>query len=77
LQALGDGGQIELVAFFEERFEKDSSYVAQAEALRAIGKCGDKSSTEFLENAARMTSHRNIIKRAAERALKQISSSVR
>ncbi|UCE48130.1 MAG: HEAT repeat domain-containing protein, partial [Phycisphaerales bacterium] len=77
LQALGDGGQIELVAFFEECFEKDSSYVAQAEALKAIGKCGGTSSAEFLENAARMKSHRNIIKRAAERALKQISSSAK
>jgi aminopeptidase N len=77
LQALGDGGQTEMVAFFQECFEKESSYVAQAEALKAIGNCGDKSSAEFLENAARITSHRNIIKRAADRALKQISSLVR
>lgn len=77
LQALGDSGQAELVAFFVERFEKDDSYVAQAEALISIGKCGDSSSAEFLEKAAGMKSHRNILRRAADRALKQISSSTK
>jgi len=77
LQALGDSGQAELVAFFVERFEKDDSYVAQAEALRSIGKCGDSSSAEFLRKAARMKSHRNILSRAADWALKQISSSTK
>ena len=77
LQALGDSGQAELVAFFVERFERDNSYVAQAEALRSIGKCGDSSSAGFLGKAARMKSHRNILKKAADWALKQISSSTR
>ncbi len=77
LQTLGDSRQVELAAFFAECFEKDNSYVAQAEALKAIGKSGDSSSRGFLESAARMTSHRNILKRAAEQALKQISSSVK
>ena len=75
LQALGDSGQAELVAFFVERFEKDDSYVAQAEALRSIGKCGDSSSAEYLKKAAGMKSHRNILRKAADWALKQISSS--
>ena len=74
LQVLGDSRQAELVAFFVERFENDHSYVAQAEALRSIGKCGDSSSEGFLENAARMKSPRNILKKAADWALKQISS---
>jgi len=77
LQALGDSRQAELVAFFVERFEKDHSYVAQAEALRSIGKCGDSSSVGFLEKAARMKSPRNILKKAADWALKQISSPTR
>ena len=76
LQALGDSRQVELVAFFVERFKKESSYLAQAEALKSIGKCGDGSSAGFLQNAAKMTSPRNILKKAAEKALKQISSSV-
>jgi aminopeptidase N len=77
LQALGDSRQVKLVAFFAECFEKDNSYVAQAEALKAIGKSGDSSYAGFLENAARMKSHRNILKRAAEQALKQINSSAK
>jgi len=77
LQALGDSEQAELVAFFVERFEKDDSYVAQAEALRSIGKCGDSSSAEYLKKAAGMKSHRNILRKAADWALKQISSSTR
>jgi aminopeptidase N len=77
LQALGDSGQAKLVAFFMERFEKDDSYVAQAETLRSIGKCGDSSSAGFLEKAARMKSHRNILRKAADWALKQINSSTR
>lgn len=77
LQVLGDSGQAELVAFFVERFEKDDSYVAQAEALRSIGKCGDSSLAEYLKKAAGMKSHRNILRKAADWALKQISSSTR
>ena len=76
LQALGASRQVELAAFFVERFKKDKSYLAQAEALKSIGKCGDGSSAGFLQNAAKMTSPRNILKKAAEKALKQISSSV-
>ncbi|NQV35413.1 MAG: M1 family metallopeptidase [Phycisphaeraceae bacterium] len=73
LQALGDSRQIELVAFFAERFEKDNSYVAQAAALRSIGKCGDNASVGFLDKAAAMKSHRNILKNAADWALKKVS----
>jgi aminopeptidase N len=72
LRILGDYGRQELVLFFRERFEKDDSYLAQAEALRSIGKCGDRSQIVFLEEAAQMESPRNVIKRAAEAALKQI-----
>ena len=74
LQALGDSRQAELVAFFVERFGKDDSYVAQAEALRSIGKCGDTSSAGFLGKAATMESPRGILRRAVDWALKQISS---
>ncbi len=72
LRALGDFKNPDLIKFFEERFEKDSSYLAQAEALRSIGKCGDKSVIPFLKQASTMKSPRNVIKRAAEWALKKI-----
>jgi aminopeptidase N len=77
LKALGDSKQIELVPFFVDRFEKDHSYLAQAEALKAIGKSGDSASAGLLEEAATMRSHRNTLKRAADWALKQISASKR
>jgi aminopeptidase N len=72
LKALGDYRKDELVGFFEERFEKDDSYVAQAEALRSIGKCGNRSSVPFIEKASSIRSPRNIIKTAAERALEEL-----
>lgn len=76
LEALGECRQIELVPLFAERFEKDDSYVAQAEALKAIGKSGDGSSAGFLETAAKTASHRDTLKKAAEWALKKISARV-
>jgi aminopeptidase N len=72
LKALGDYRKDELAGFFEERFEKDDSYVAQAEALRSIGKCGNRSSVSFLEKAAALKSPRNVIGSAAERALEEL-----
>jgi hypothetical protein len=65
------------VKFFEEYFLKDSSYVAQAEALAAIGKCGDKSAADFLKKAAAIPSPRGMLKRNAEAALKMIEGSAK
>jgi aminopeptidase N len=73
IQNLGDYGYLELVPFFRERFEKDDSYLVQAEALRSIGKCGDRSQLPFLEKAAKLNSPRNVIKIAAEMAIKTIN----
>lgn len=75
LQALGECRQVELATFFAERFDKDNSYLAQAEALKAMGKSGDRASVRILEEAAKMKSPRNTLKRAADWALKQINSS--
>jgi len=72
LRALGDLKQSKLVPFFKERFEKDDSYVAQAEALRAIGKSGKQSDQLFLRKAKDMKSPRRILERAADWALKQL-----
>ena len=62
----------ELASFFVERFEKDDSYIAQAEALRSLGKCGDMSQISFLKKAAEMRSPRNVLKRAADWALREL-----
>jgi len=72
LHVLGDFRKVELVPFLREQFETEDSYSAQAEALRSIGKCGDSSQIPFLEEAAKMKSYRNVIKRAAESAIKTI-----
>jgi aminopeptidase N len=72
LRILGDTGDAELVPFFKDRFEEEDSYAAQAEALRSVGKCGDSTSISFLNDAAEMTSPRNVIQRAADWALKEI-----
>jgi aminopeptidase N len=72
LSALGEFEKIEFVPFLRERFQEDDSYLAQAEALRSIVKCGDSSQIPFLEEAAQMTSNRSVIKRAAEAAIKAI-----
>jgi len=72
IRILGDYGEPELIAFFRKQFNVDDSYLAQAEALRSIGKCGDKSQLSFLENAVKMKSPRDIIKKAARQAIKEI-----
>ena len=72
LLVLGDYGRADLVPFFMDRFEKDDSYLAQAEALRSIGKCGNRTQIPFLEEAAAMKSYRNVLQRAAESAIKTI-----
>jgi len=72
MKILGDYEDPGLVSFFKEQFEKDDSYLAQAEALRSIGKCGDKSQIVFLENAAKMKSPGNVIAGAADWAIKKI-----
>jgi aminopeptidase N len=72
VRILGDTRDPELVSFFKEHFKTDDSYLAQAEMLRAIGKCGDRSQISYLEDAAQMRSPRNVIKRAADWALKEL-----
>ncbi len=72
LQILGDRKDAALVPFFEECFEKEDSYTAQAEVLRSIGKCGDRSHIGFLKDAAEMNSPRDVLKRAAEWAMNEL-----
>ena len=72
LRMLGDYEEAELVSFFRKRFKEDDSYLAQAEALRSTGKCGDQSHVSFLKKAAEMKSPRNVIARAADWAIKKI-----
>lgn len=72
LKCLGDYQDPALAAFFQTRFKEDNSYLAQAEALRSIGRCGDRAELGFLKQAAKIASPRNVIKNAAEGAIKEI-----
>jgi len=72
LKVLGEFGQPGLVEFFKECFNNDDSYVAQAEAVRALGKIGDKKQVGFLKKAATLPSYQNIIRNAALEALRQL-----
>ncbi len=74
LRSLADFRRPELAAFFKERFSRENSYLAQAEALKAIGKTGDKNQISFLEKASKIPSYRHIIKNAALEALKLLQS---
>ena len=58
--------------FFKELFRTDASVRVRAEALRSLGKTGDKALVPFLKQAAETPSRQNLIKRAAEAALKQL-----
>jgi len=68
--ALGDLKDRSLLEFFKERFAKDGSDAVRAEALRAIGKAGDRSSIPFLERCVEVPSFRNLIATAAKQAMK-------
>jgi len=72
LKALGDLKDRDLIGFFKDRFKKDASDLARAEALRAMGKTGDPAVVPFLKEAASVPSHRDMVRRAAEDAIKQV-----
>jgi len=76
LRALAGLARPGLAAFFKQRFERDDSYRAQAEALRAIGACGSERDLTFLHRAAKTPSPRRIIQRAAENAIKVLEAKI-
>ncbi|MCK7501731.1 MAG: hypothetical protein MZW92_75855 [Comamonadaceae bacterium] len=72
VQALGAFKDKRLGAFYKDLFRKDRSVRVRAEALRALGLTGDASLVPFLRESAAIPSHQNMIRRAAEEALKQL-----
>lgn len=72
LKSLGELRDASLAQFLQDRFRKEDSYKAQAEALRALGKSGSSSSIPLLREATAMRSPRNVIRDAAESALEAI-----
>jgi aminopeptidase N len=72
LVALGNLKDRSCLDLYKTLFLKDPSYRVQAEALTAIGKTGDPSAVPFLKKASTVPSYRDIVRRAAETALRQI-----
>jgi len=70
LVVLGDLKDRTLFDFYKGLFQKDVSYRVQVEALSAIGKAGDPAAIPFLKQAAAVPSYRDMVRRAAEAALK-------
>ncbi len=70
--ALGNLKDRKNLAFFKKIFQNDPSDRVKAEALIAIGKTGDPSAKTFLRQAALIPSHRDMIRKAAQDALKLI-----
>jgi aminopeptidase N len=73
LSALGEFRQPGMAAFFIKHFRQERSYLAQAEALKALGKTGDRAAEAFLKEAQKIPSFRNIIRDAARQALKSLN----
>ncbi len=73
IRILGGMDDRALVPLFRTRFEVDDSYQVQAEALRAIGRAGDRSQLGFLRQASTMPSYRDVIKRAAMWAIEELA----
>jgi aminopeptidase N len=69
LHALGGLKERALSPYFQDRYRVEESYLAQAEALRSIGKCGDTSAIPFLHEASLTKSPRNLIQSAAQQAI--------
>ena len=72
--ALGDLKDRGLVEFYKQLFNKDTSPRVRSEALRALGKTGDPSVVPFLRQASSVPSRQNMVKRAAESAIKQLEA---
>ncbi len=72
LRLLGELESAEHASFFMERFEADDSYLAQAEAVKALGRIVDASRRQVLEKAATMESPRDVIATAARAALEAL-----
>jgi aminopeptidase N len=61
-----------LGGFYKDLFRQDKSVLVRAEALRALGLTGDASFAPFLRESAAVPSHQNLIKRAAEEAVRRL-----
>ncbi|GJQ21241.1 MAG: aminopeptidase [Bacteroidia bacterium] len=62
-----------LVSFLIERFDEESSYVVQAELVRAIANIAHPAVKPFLVKASQLNSHRDLVREAALQGLKDLT----
>jgi len=70
VRILGNTKDHSLIRLFKEIVNSDSSYAAQAEAVRAIGKCGNERDLAWLRKIGTKPSYRNVVSKAAMEAAK-------
>ncbi len=70
--ALGNTHGSGVINKLREIFETDESYLVMAEALKSLGKCGNKSQLAYLREAGKVDSHRNVVGKAAILATEMI-----
>jgi len=74
IRLLGDLKDPKQVKLLEDTFRSENSYAVQAEALKAIGKCGSKKQLAFLKEALNKKSYRNVVGKAATDAISLIGN---
>jgi aminopeptidase N len=72
VRALGELRDSSLAPFLQERFLSDDSYLVRAEAIRSLGLSGSRNSIPFIQKAISISSPRDVIRLAAEAALKEL-----
>lgn len=72
IKALAELHDQSMVNRFVEIFKSDKSYLVRSEALKAIGKNGNKTHLGFLKEASKIKSPRNIVSNAANESVSLI-----
>ena len=72
LGSLCDVADNNTTSFLLSRFQAEDSYLAQAQALRALGRCGGPESRSLLKEATRMQSPNQVLREAALAALREM-----
>ena len=73
VRVLGELKDPSLIDYYKQIFREETSYAVKAEALKAIGKCGNISDIPFLKEAGLEKSYRNVVGTAAQQGINFIT----
>jgi aminopeptidase N len=76
LIAIADSDEKDIIALCRNIFETDESYLVMSEALKLIGKYGDRSQLNFLNEVQKLKSPRDVVGRAASQAIDMINNKI-